>query len=281
MDSSNDGARSRLVRMREAEEERRLAAGEDRDAGGQPAQRRSVWRGGREGAATEAREVLGGLNTVGVIVITSFLMFLVASASASSRRDAQPSLPHMSNPQTFSKHVESAPYYAEQAVYDTGAVAVPSLAEQKQSGEWLPQPNGAPQPGVGVPMIQTPGSGGAGGAGGGMCPCEGLPAKPCIAKGSGRENLSGAAALLAGVLWIGAHVPQVLKVWRTKDASPFSALGLVMQLGASFMFLIYSAAVGHTMLSLASAFGCLAYGFYLMIFIKYPNGKALEVEPSL
>jgi hypothetical protein len=91
------------VRLREAEEERRQHLGSDAAGGEGTSQRRSVWRGGREGAAGEAREVLGGLNTVGIIVATSFLMFLVASASASSRSDEQPALPTLPPPQDCSR----------------------------------------------------------------------------------------------------------------------------------------------------------------------------------
>jgi hypothetical protein len=70
---------------------------------------------------------------------------------------------------------------------------VPSLAKQKISGGWLPQPDGAPQPGVGAPAAPggaPPADSSLPGAAG-MCPCDEAQRQPCKGLSPGRGNLSG------------------------------------------------------------------------------------------
>ena len=207
---------------------RRLVPDSHESPPGPPHQRDPIARRFGESTA-DSMAILGGLNTVGVIVASFFVVFMLASAGADSSARPDGSVP--ADGYDAASETTASP----KALTTAEVLQLQQQQHRAAGGGWLPP--GLLQPGPdGLPMaagaqpdasaettsglpdgynaqpVSAPQSdSGAPAVAGECCPCgnEEEAFQERKKAGAGRDNLASAALTLSGLMWAGNHVPQV------------------------------------------------------------------------
>ncbi|EKX45948.1 hypothetical protein GUITHDRAFT_107984 [Guillardia theta CCMP2712] len=184
----------------------------------------------RQAQGQEAR-TRNGVNTMGCVVTITFMIILFLSSTATgqrqSSRDSRETMGYDPSKETL------------------GTVSMPSMPSKDSSflidGN---KQNSQPMRASGFPDVQNQIS----------APSSSAPCK-CPAGNQARGgNVATAAATLGALMWAGGQIPQMSKVWKSKNAQSFSAMTLFFQLGASFLCAIYALLSGSFTLTLFSMF---------------------------
>jgi len=206
---------------------------------------------------SEYISILNGVNTMGCVVTVTFMIVLFLSSSASGQRQnsrdtreamafdpSKETLGTVNLPPMPSRDASNSGAFSEPKDQNRQPVRAAGLADESQNQMISPS---APAP----------------------CRC---PAGN-QAKGG---NVATAAATLGALMWAGGQIPQMSKVWKSKNAQSYSAMTLFFQLGASFLCGIYALLSGSFTLTMFSMMLFGSSGLYLFVYIKHPTLPAQE-----
>ena len=187
-------------------------------------------------SAADSIAVLGGVNTVGALVACFFVVFMLANVGANPPGDY-----YMPEFDPASETV-GAPVKA----LNTAQVLQLQQQQQRQQQQQQTAVDPSRETLGGLPddynggsvqsadsrhaAVSQPGDGEGGKGEAECCACDGESGGSQKAQAlAGRNNLSTAALVLGGLMMAGNHVPQIMKLWKTKDAQSFSGLSLFFQ----------------------------------------------------
>lgn len=77
----------------------------------------------------------------------------------------------------------------------------------------------------------------------------------------------------------GNHVPQIIKLWKTKDAQAFSGLSLFFQLGGSLLFFVFAASSGSAVQAMFGVWNFLCVSLYLWFYVQHPKAADPWMQP--